>query len=224
MHRTKKRNLFKTQKHEPLSSLDNSTIEKLTYNTRTIKELMTKINYKMNTEYKVPIIILTGVPSSGKTFFANIIGEALGNVCHLKSIQLKDDNMICEEICRHYATIAIFEEMQFMGYEPKDVGKITEILKDLTSGNEKSGRRAMNRGNKAIDGDDYYKLDAIIITTNTSQNYISEYLYDPGLQDRLIYHDFKTKLDVNERINPKDLYGYVKLAMVKYAKSLLNKS
>lgn len=186
---------------------------------KTIELIAKQLAIKIRNENKIPCLLLSGEASSGKSLYAKVFGEAIGNTVQLKAKCIATDVLMGEMIKRADANNIIFEELCIDGLNLKQRSEIYATLKDLTSGSEKSLRTALN-----VKGDEtnyMYKLDALIITTNAEKAAISEfYTGDKGLNARIVHIHFPTEIPLYERWTQEECVDNETL-LIKYAMHLL---
>lgn len=155
--------------------------------------------YRMKEEKnKTPIVFMCGVPSSGKSFYQQVIGNVLGSPLDYQDTQLVGDMLVMDTAMKRQHDIMMFEEFSLRNFKNNELSKAFQTLKSFTSGRERYYRES--KSIKATDG----KLDisAILICTNESASSILQTCRaDDGIMERLVLFEFKTPIPVENRWN-----------------------
>lgn len=165
------------------------------YYLRWMMELMHK---KKNIYKKTPILWLTGIASSGKTEFANMVGLALGKVANIEQCNMHKDNLIYDTAAKQNCDVVILEEYKLDEMKPDILEKQFQQLKAITSGIDHEVRTA--KTSKERNQQWYIKLEAVIICTNNHADEIEhKIMKDSGVNNRSCIFHFEFPIDPKNR-------------------------
>lgn len=208
-----KRAHHRVEKYKPMTQDEKQFLDlKAKEQRHKLLHMQNLINDKIIDEKKVPIVFLFGQPSSGKSYYAQILGEAYGTPIQLKGMQLYQDALMGEMIKRENADVMVFEELSLQGLNLEKLSKLQATLKDLTSGAEKTIRTAYT-GDRSKDNYNY-KIKLILISTNMGNDEI-DILQDPGLLNRIVKINFTCEIGMEDRWTQEECAKY-KMALVKF--------
>lgn len=211
---------YDVQKYRKITPEENIYLQGHPRNLALISKLVSLVRKKSEAENKTPVVFICGVPSSGKTFFAKVLADTIGESIDLECDQLYQDTLVLDDVVKANADVLIFEEFQFSNKDG-DVSKALRKLKAFTSGKSRAARTCKSgRASKAVSK---YLLKAIIMSTNMPASTIFDTIkQDHGVLERSILVNIQNPIPIEERISRQELYGNSLASWIKFGRHLMH--